>query len=445
MFLSASEARQISDRLIDSSHADSCTISIEGAEDTHLRFAQNSATTNGSHSLVRTTIESNIGGRAGSVTVTGFDEDQLKAAQVRSEAIARLAPVNPEFMPPLGPQHYVEGGASFDPPTAIERPAALAAAIGDVISEAVDRAVDVAGYAIVGRNSAAFATSAGLFAYERGTRTEFTVTARNKTGTWSGWSGKAETRFDRLHIASLGRRAIDKASQVQTPIELDPGKYTVILEPAAVADLLLPMLKVIEARAADEGRSYFSKKGGGNKLGEKLFDETVTIYSDPNDPIAPEPVFGEDGLPQRRTIWIESGVVKTLSYSRFWAEKMGTDPVPKPRSLVMAGGSSAIEEMIREVKRGVLVTRLWYVNFVDPRTLLLTGLTRDGNFLVENGRITRPVRNFRFNESLASVLGNIAAIGPTERSHSGVFGDSVISTPPLLAKEFMFSSKAAGI
>jgi predicted Zn-dependent protease len=186
-------------------------------------------------------------------------------------------------------------------------------------------------------------------------------------------------------------------------------------------------------------------KGGGSKLGEKLFDGTVTIYSDPNDPIAPEPVFGEDGLSQHRTIWVERGVVKTLCYSRFWAEKMGKDPVPKPRSLVMAGGSSSIEEMVRNVKRGVLVTRLWYVNFVDPRTLLLTGLTRDGNFLIENGRITGPMRNFRFNESLASVLANIAAIGPTERSHGGVFGDAVISTPPLLVKEFSFSSQAAGI
>ena len=137
--------------------------------------------------------------------------------------------------------------------------------------------------------------------------------------------------------------------------------------------------------------------------------------------------------------------MKTLCYSRFWAEKMGRDPVPKPRSLVMAGGFSSIEEMIRDVKRGVLVTRLWYVNFVDLRTLLLTGLTRDGNFLIENGRIAGPIRNFRFNESLASVLANIVAIGPSERSHGGLFGDAVISTPPLLVKEFAFTSKAAGI
>jgi predicted Zn-dependent protease len=408
-----------------------------------LRFAQNSATTNGAHSLVRVTIESHIGGRSGSVTVTGCNEEAMAAAQLRSEEIAHLAPANPEFMPPLGPQHY-EDGAGYDAPTATVRPAGLAAAIGDVIHQAVDHAVNVAGYAIVGRDSTAFATSAGLLAYDRHTRTEFTVAARNKTGTWSGWSGKAETRFDRLGIAHLGRRAIEKASQAQAPIELDPGQYTVILEPAAVADLLLPMLWVMEARAADEGRSFFSKKGGGSKLGERLFNETVTIYSDPNDPIASEPVFGEDGFPQRRTIWVESGVVKTLCYSRFWAEKMGRDPVPKPRSLVMAGGSSSIEEMIRDVKRGVLVTRLWYVNFVDLRTLLLTGLTRDGNFLIENGRIAGPIRNFRFNESLASVLGNIAAVGPSERSHGGLFG-AVIATPPLLVKEFTFSSKAAGI
>jgi predicted Zn-dependent protease len=135
-------------------------------------------------------------------------------------------------------------------------------------------------------------------------------------GTWSGWSGKSETRFDWLDTARLGKRAIDKAAHNAIPLDLDPGKYTVILEPAAVADLVWWVLRMMDARSAEEGRSFLSRKGGGTRLGEALFDEKVTVYSDPNDPIAPEPVFGEDGLPQRRTVWIDGGIVRNLVRSR---------------------------------------------------------------------------------------------------------------------------------
>ncbi len=215
---------------------------------------------------------------------------------------------------------------------------------------------------------------------------EFTVTARNKAGTWSGWAGVSETRFGRLDAARLGRRAIDKAAYTAQPVRLDPGKYTVILEPSAVSDLVGYMLWFMNARPADEGRSFFSRTGGGNKLGEKLFRDNVTIFSDPSDPIAPEPVFGDDGLPQRRTPWVENGVLRNLVYSRYWAELKGHAPVSPPRSFVMAGGTTSVDDMIRDTRRGVLVTRLWYIRLVDPQKLVLTGLTRDGNFLIEDGR-----------------------------------------------------------
>jgi predicted Zn-dependent protease len=179
-------------------------------------------------------------------------------------------------------------------------------------------------------------------------------------GTWSGWSGKSETRFDWLDTARLGKRAIDKAAHNAIPLDLDPGKYTVILEPAAVADLVWWVLRMMDARSAEESRSFLSRKGGGTRLGEALFDEKVTVYSDPNDPIAPEPVFGEDGLPQRRTVWIDGGIVRNLVRSRFWAKKTGREPVARPRSFVMAGGSAPIDQMIRDTRRNILVTRVWY-------------------------------------------------------------------------------------
>jgi predicted Zn-dependent protease len=201
----------------------------------------------------------------------------------------------------------------------------------------------------------------------------------------------------------------------------------------------------MDARSADEGRSFLTKPGGGTKLGERLLSESVTITSDPDDSAAPDQLFGEDGVPKRHTIWFDRGVAKNLSYSRFWAQKMGREPVPRPSNFAMAGGAVPVADMIREVKHGILVTRLWYIRSVDPRTLLITGMTRDGNFLIENGEITRPARNLRFNESPVSALSKVEAVGPAELAVGSESYGNVISVPPLLIKAFTFSSKSSGI
>ena len=221
---------------------------------------------------------------------------------------------------------------------------------------------------------------------------------------------------------------------------VDAGKYTVILEPAAVCDLLGMMIGHFDARSADEGRSFFTKKGGGNKLGEKLFGDGVTLFSDPHHPLAPGSVYSGEGIPVIRRNWIEKGVLKELIYSRFWAKKTGREPVPHPTNLIMPGGATSIEEMIQNTRRGILVTRLWYIREVDPRTLVFTGLTRDGTFLIEEGKIAKSVKNFRFNESPAAMLNNIEAMGPAERATGSEIEDWPVFVPPLLVKNFTFSS-----
>ena len=444
MLLTPAETNAITDRLLSTSRADSCVVAINGGDRTNLRFARNNATTNGSLSALSVGITSTFGGRSGSVSVNGLEGEALTQAQGRAEEIARLAPVNPEYMPPLGPQSYA-AGMGYDESSANKRAGHLAVGAKTVIEQAVARNINAAGYGETSRGFSAIATSAGLFAYDRSTQSRFAITARNEAGTWSGWAGGLETRFDRLDIAALGARAIDKAAYDVAPVDLDPGKYTVILEPSAVADLVSYLLWNLDARSADEGRSFLAKKGGGTKLGEKLFHETVTITSDPEDPIVPEPVYGVDGLPQKRTAWVEAGVVRNLAYSRFWAQKMGREPQPQSQTFVMRGGPTSIADMIKDTKRGVLVTRLWYIRDVDPQTLLLTGLTRDGNFLIENGRIAAPARNFRFNESPVAMLSNIVAMGPSERTHGGEVDGAAFAAPPLLVKDFTFSSKSSGI
>jgi len=150
-------------------------------------------------------------------------------------------------------------------------------------------------------------------------------------------------------------------------------------------------------------------------------------------------------VPHRRTVWIANGVVQNLFSPRFWARRQGREPIPRPRSFIMAGGTASIDDMIRDVKRGVLVTRFWYIRMLDPQKLVLTGLTRDGNFLIEDGRIVAPALNFRFNESPAAVLGNILAMGPSERTRGGEQEGTTASVPPLLVKDFNFSSASDAI
>ncbi len=347
-------------------------------------------------------------------------------------------------MPPLPPQTYEPGGARYDPATASLSADTLAQAAKLAIGKASGREAALSGFVEAGQSFNALANSAGLFAYDRGTSAGLTVTARNTNRSWSGWAGASENRFDAIDAGKLGERAVGKAIFQGVPADLEPGAYTVVLEPAAVADLILLLISYMDARAADEGRSFLSKPGGGAKLNEQLLNEHVTITSDPAGRLAPDTVFGEDGVPKRRTVWFERGVAKTLSCSRFWAQKSSRIPVPRPGSIVMAGGAVPIEDMIRGVKRGILVTRFWYVNTVDPKTLLSTGMTRDGNFLIENGRIAAPALNLRFNESPVSALSKIEALGPSERAVSSN-GGPAISAPPLLINGFTFSSKTSGI
>ena len=176
-----------------------------------------------------------------------------------------------------------------------------------------------------------------------------------------------------------------------------------------------------------------SKKGGGTRLGEQLFDPKVTIYSDPQHPDLPFSPFSGDGLPNKKTVWIDKGVVKTLSYSRYWAQNKGVAPQAGANRVIMEGGNSTIENMIKSTDKGILVTRFWYIRFVDPQTLLLTGLTRDGTFYIENGKIQFPIKNFRFNESPVIMLNNVEELGKPERT------DNMI-VPPMKIRDFTFTS-----
>ena len=200
-----------------------------------------------------------------------------------------------------------------------------------------------------------------------------------------------------------------------------------MLEPQAVNDLVPLLANALNARSADEGRSAFSKPGGGTRIGEKVVDERVTLYSDPADPDLLGMPFDVEGLPVRRTVWIEKGVLRNLSYTRFWAQKQGCQPATDLQrasvfsggGLKLTGGTKTTEELIAGCEHGVLVTHFFYIRSLEPRTVLYTGLTRDGAFLIEKGKVTRPLKNFRWNESPLLMLNRLRRHRPLEAVAAG--------------------------
>jgi predicted Zn-dependent protease len=439
VILSEADAKSITTKILGLSKADSCIVTLDGSEERHVRFAQNMSTTSGSPSSLDISVESHFGKRSGSASGTDLSDDALAALVAASESTAKLAPENPEFMPPIGPQHYA-AGTSFSTITQGTTSDALAGAILPVLQRAQARNLQGSGFLNIGTAFSSFGNSQGLFVYDQGTDVLHTVTARTPDGTGSGWAGTTHYDFSKMDVAGMGAVAIDKAIRSQKPVRLPPGKYTVILEPSAVSDLLGILISEFDQRSADEGRSFATKEGGGSRLGENVFGKNVTIYSDPNDILVPGSIYSDDGLPAQRTVWVDGGVLKNLQCGRYWAQKSKRNAVPSPTSLTMVGGTTSTADMIKQTKRGLLITRFWYIREVDPQTVLLTGLTRDGVFLIEDGAITQSSCNFRFNESPVAMLNKVLAMGPSVRAYGEESIGIPTAVPTLLVDGFTLSS-----
>jgi predicted Zn-dependent protease len=450
-WLSRDEARRLCDRVLALSKAEGCQVGVQSGSTGNTRYAGNEVTTGGDAADANLTVSSRFGKRIASVTTNVFDDAGLARAVETSERLARLAPENPELMPLLPAQQYRDVQAFFAATAGLDaaRRAAAVAAATDAVQGA---GLVAAGFLERSAGAGAIANSAGLFAYHASTSVTHTMTVRTPDGQGSGWAGATHNDAARLAApAALAQRAIGKARGSREAQALEPGKYVVVLEPTAVGNLLALMGFALNARTADEGRSFFSKRGGGTKVGEKVVDERVTLASDPADPDLLLRPFTGEGLPAERVVWVENGVLKNLAYDRFWADKKGVPPTPSAQGLRLSGGTATQDELIARVERGLLVTRFWYIRSVDPRTLLFTGLTRDGVFLIEQGKVTRAVRNFRFNESPMAMLNNVVALGRPERVAAGEGGGggfgfgSAMVVPPLVVRDFTFTSVSEAV
>jgi predicted Zn-dependent protease len=439
-YLSRSDAEALAQKVLSFSTADEARVNINSGTEGNTRFAVNQVSTAGDAYDANISVTSAFGKKTASATTNRFDDESLRQVVQTSERLARLVPEDPEYLGELPPQQYLPVEPFFDS-TANLTPEQRARAVMEITGPAARQNLVSTGFLTHFAGSNTVANKKGLFAYARATGLSFTTTVRTPDGTGSGWAGGGENDVNQMNFAELGERAIRKAELSRNPRAVEPGEWTVILEPTAVANLVNLMMFSMNARNADEGRSFSSKQGGGNKIGEKFLDERITITTDPSNPRTAVIPFSGEGLPNNASTWVQNGVLRDLVYNRFWAQRNNRQPTGFPAAYSMTGGNSSMEEMIRSTDRGLLVTRMWYIRPVDPRTILFTGLTRDGTFLIENGRITTAVKNLRWNESPIFLLNNIEMMSEPVRVNASEDGaGGAVMVPAIKARDFTFSS-----
>lgn len=432
------QAKAILDKVIAFSQADECTASLSGSVAGNIRFARNNVSTSGIVENVQLGVSVAFGKRVGTATTNEFDDASLERVVRRAEDLARLAPENPEFMPIIGKQTYAPT-STFSAATAAITPEYRAQVAADSILPCRGKGLVAAGFLEDSQSFTAIANSKGNFGYQTSTSADYTCTVRTEDGRGSGWVGRNVTDISTFDTGRNIDIAIRKARDSADVRAIEPGKYTVILEPHAAAGLISFMMNFFDARSADEGRSFLSRRGGGNKVGEQVFDPRVNIVCDPAHPEVPVLPWDGDGLPRTAMPVIQDGKVVNLAYSRYWASRQGVPERAMPGNLIMSGGTKSTADLVRETERGVLVTRTWYIRMVDPQTVLLTGLTRDGTFYIENGQIRYPIKNFRFNESPVIMLNNIDELGRPIRV-SGDESRFAMMIPPMRLRDFTFTS-----
>jgi predicted Zn-dependent protease len=446
MSFSRDEVKQITDKVLNLAKADGVEVRFTGGERSATRFANSSITANLIEHDQEVSITVHYGQKSASASTHQFDDASLKRIIAQVEQLAKRKPDNPELMPLVKPpQAYIEVEAAL--PDAVNfGPAERAKMVKASTDICEKKGVLGAGYIPKLHWTDAIANSEGLFAYFRYAEASFILTCRTPDQTGSGWAGTTGMKqVGNIDAVGLTEVAADKALKSRKPRALEPGNYTVILEPRSAARYLSLTLGSLNARAAEEGRSFMSgKERGTTRVGEKVFGDNFTLRSEIGDPVLRQTPIGQDGLAAKPITWVEKGVVKNLFYDRFWASRQKKEPTgTTPQlSLVMEGGTSSVEEMIQTTKRGLLVTFFWYIRAVDQQKLLNTGMTRDGLFLIENGEIVAPIQNFRWNESPAVSFNNITALGRPVPMHTGEAYDNpgTALVPPMKIEDFTMTS-----
>ncbi|MCX8036532.1 MAG: TldD/PmbA family protein [Candidatus Sumerlaeia bacterium] len=402
-------------------------VRLHTVEEAATRYANSEITQNAVAADAELEVEAAFGSQTGQCSTNRLDYDSIAECVRRAEAIARVSPPDPEYMPPVEPMDGPLGGGRTFP---LPAPDQCAEAVARAVALAERAEMTGAGSFTVRTRATAVGNSAGLFAHYEETEAlaAFSATASDSVG----WAHARAFDPAALDLEAVARRAIEKAAAGRSPRELEPGCYEVVLEAAAVAELLAFFFYYqMDAKAGDEGRTFLS-----GKRGKAIAQPAVTIYSDPASSDCPSRPFTDEGLPLRRWDWIREGVLTNLILSRYWAKKSGLVPTGIPTNILMEGGCATMDDMVAATRRGLLVTRFWYVRAVEPMRDLYTGMTRDGLFLIEDGRVAAPVKNLRFNESAAQLLNRVELIGRPQLTGTMLR----MWVPPVKASAFQFTS-----
>jgi PmbA protein len=438
--LSDAGLRRIAGKIFKLSEADETEVEVNVTSDALTRFANNTIHQNVAEQSLVVSVRTVFDGRTARATTNKIDDDSLRRVVGVSSALARSQPRNPDLLPMPGPQKYGKVSRYFEN-TAHATPADRARAVARVARMAEENSQTAAGIFTTGATQSAIVNSKGLFATHRQARAEFSVTVLESDS--SGWAKANSPDLDRIDPDALARSASEKAAASRHPREVASGPWTVILEPAAVLDLVGFLFYDFAGTAVLDQRSCFN-----NRMGKRVLGENITLHDDVFDPQQSGPPFDGEGLPRQKVLLVDKGVPCNLVYARATAKKMKAKPTghglslpnewgEAPLNLVFRGGNSSVDEMVRSTDRGILVTRLWYIREVDPYEKVLTGMTRDGTFLVEDGRVTGGIRNFRFNQGMLEVLSNVELLGPAVRSAGEEAFEMVV--PAMKVRNFHFS------
>jgi predicted Zn-dependent protease len=434
------------EKILELSKADEVVVLARESSSANLRWANNTSTTNGLQKGTGLSIVSIISGSVGSINATYFPDDSLEKLVRESEDACEGKPKAQEYMPlPDGKSsgNWDDGSQPID----LDRFEGVVTDLAEAFKKARSDEVLLFGYASENSVTSWVATSKGFRGRHSTSDAGFSMTLKTPDFKVSQAHSKQLGSMSEADVGEMHERLMKRLDWSKNVLAFDPGHYPVILEPQAVGEILYYLYSQLGLKGAEEGRTALGKSGGGSRVGEKMFPEFINLYSDPAAPGLETPPFVastspgarssvfDSGLPLSRTDLVKDGTLENLLASRFWAEKFGRQPVPEVGNLILEGNESkSLEDLISSTERALLVTRFWYTRMLDPQTLLLTGLTRDGVFSIEDGEVKGAVNNFRYNMSPLKVLAQTTELGASARA----FGRSRV--PHLRVDDFHMSS-----
>lgn len=436
----SAELERIADRILKFSEAEETEVEISATTDALTRFANNTIHQNVSEHTRHVSVRAVVNGRTARAATNKTDDESLRRVAATAARLAKNQPEYPGLLPMLGSQKYKKVSRFF-PETADATPQDRARAVTRVCQMAEKNKQTAAGIFSTGEVESVLANSKGLFASHAETDAEFSITILESDS--SGWAKADSPDVREIDPDALASNASRKSADSRSPRELPPGHYTAILEPSAVLDLVGFLHYDFAGTAVLDKRSCLN-----DRMGQKIFGDNITLWDDVYHPLQAGASYDGEGFPRQKVLLIDRGVPRNLVYARGTAKKMKKKPTghgfalpnedgEAPINLVFAGGDKSVDDMIRSTERGILVTRLWYIREVDPYAKILTGMTRDGTFLVENGRVASGIRNFRFNQSILEMLSNVEMLGPAVRAAGEESFEMVV--PAMKVSNFHFS------